>query len=178
MGAAGTVYSFTISISDNDRAIYETLKFTTAQHPSESPQYLMARILAYCLEYGEGITFSHGLWESEEPAIWGHDLTGKLTTWVEIGTPSLERLHRATKAAGRVVVYLQRDATDFIDQCRAADFPHGERLHIVQLPINLLCYLVDHADRRMSLELSRSEGTLYLQCSDNSLAGELISVTL
>lgn len=178
MSAAGTVYSFTVSLSDNDRAIYETLKFTTAQHPSESPQHLMARVLAYCLEYGEGVTFSRGLWESEEPAIWGHDLTGKLTSWIEIGTPSIERLHRATKAASRVAVYLHKDAVDFIESCRSANFPHGERLHIIRIPPNLLQHLVEHSDRRMSFELSRSEGTLYVQHGDTSLAGEAVPVVL
>jgi uncharacterized protein YaeQ len=43
----------------------------------ESAEYLVTRLLAYCLEYQEGIAFSKGLSEPEEPAIVVRDLTGR-----------------------------------------------------------------------------------------------------
>ena len=55
------MYVFTVRLADADRAIYETLVLRVAQHPSESPEYLVARVMAYCLEYVEGISFSKGL---------------------------------------------------------------------------------------------------------------------
>jgi uncharacterized protein YaeQ len=53
-GAARLTYStmfvFTVRIADADRAVYEALVLRVAQHPSETPEYLIARVLAYCLE--------------------------------------------------------------------------------------------------------------------------------
>jgi uncharacterized protein YaeQ len=56
--------------------VAETLELRVAQHPSESPEFLIARVLAYCLECAEGIAFSKGLSDPDEPAILVRDLTG------------------------------------------------------------------------------------------------------
>jgi len=38
-----------------------------ARHPSESEEYLIARVLAYLLEFAEGIEFSRGVSDPAEP---------------------------------------------------------------------------------------------------------------
>src|ERR1700728_1424015 len=103
MALSATVYVITVRLADADRNVYETLTLRVAHHPSESADYLLTRVLAYCLEYGEGIAFSKGLSDPEEPAIAVRDLTGALQTWIDIGTPAGDRLHKASKAARRVV---------------------------------------------------------------------------
>jgi len=100
MALGATIYSFTIQLSDMDRGVYETLDLRVAQHPSEAAEYMLTRVMAYCLEYQEGITFSKGLADADQPAVWVHDPTGRLTVWIEVGTPTAERLHRASKLAG------------------------------------------------------------------------------
>ena len=60
MALNATVYSFEINLSDLDRKIYQALAFRVAKHPSETDAYLMTRVLAYCLEYREGLRFSKG----------------------------------------------------------------------------------------------------------------------
>ena len=99
MALGATIYTFDIELADSDRAVYETLNLRVAQHPSETPDYLLTRVLAYCLEFSEGIGFSKGLSDPDEPAIFVRDLTGALQVWVDIGLPEPERLHRASKAA-------------------------------------------------------------------------------
>src|ERR1019366_5481520 len=64
MALSATVYVFTVRLADADRGVYETLNLRVAQHPSESPEYLITRVLGFCLEYTEGIAFSKG--RSEE----------------------------------------------------------------------------------------------------------------
>ena len=81
-------------------AYTKTLTLRVAQHPSESADYLLTRLLAYCLEYTEGIAFSKGLSNPEEPAIAVRDLTGALQTWIDIGTPAGDRLHKAARPHG------------------------------------------------------------------------------
>ena len=94
MALTATIYNFDIDLSDSDRGVYETVALRVAQHPSESNEYLIARVLAYLLEYAEGIVFSRGVSEPEEPMISVRDLTGKISSWIEIGTPDSARLHR------------------------------------------------------------------------------------
>src|SRR4029079_15235310 len=102
MALGATVYHFAIELSDVDRSRYEALDLRLARHPSESMRYLLTRRLAYCLSYEDGITFSkEGISSTEEPPLAVRDPTGLLLAWIEIGTPSAERLHKASKAAKR-----------------------------------------------------------------------------
>src|SRR5581483_5256403 len=105
MAQGATVYTFTVELSDVDRSVYETLELKTARHPSETLDYLVTRVLAYGLEHAEGIAFTKGLGEGEEPAIWVRDLTGQLKAWIEVGSPEPAKVHKAAKAAPRVAVY-------------------------------------------------------------------------
>ncbi|MEO8017301.1 MAG: YaeQ family protein, partial [Pseudomonadota bacterium] len=73
MALGATVYTFDIELADADRAVYESLSLRVAQHPSETSDYLMTRTLAYCLEFAEGIGFSKGLADPDEPAIFVRD---------------------------------------------------------------------------------------------------------
>ena len=166
-----TVYVFTVRLADADRGVYETLILRVAQHPSESPEYLVTRVLAYCLEYTEGIVFSKGLSEPDEPAIAVHDLTGTLQTWIDIGTPEGPRLHKASKAARRVVVYAHRDVEPWLTRLA------GERIHRAgELEINvmdraLIAALVGRLERRMDFDLAVSERNLYVSFDEETLTG-------
>jgi uncharacterized protein YaeQ len=106
MALGATVHRFLVTLSDVDRGVYESLDVRVARHPSESGRYLLTRTLAYCLSYEEGIVFSKGgISSTDEPPIAIRDATGVLKTWMEIGSPSAERLHKASKAAPRVELY-------------------------------------------------------------------------
>ena len=109
MALTATIYNFDIHLSDVDRNVYETLSLRVAQQPSETEEYLVTRVLAYCLEYTDGIAFTKGLAEPDTPAITVRDLTGALRGWIEIGSPDADRLHKASKASPRVAVYTHKD---------------------------------------------------------------------
>src|SRR5512145_755182 len=108
MALTATVRRFEIALADSDRGVYEQLDLRVAQHPSESERYLVARVIARALEHGEGVSFTRGLDADDEPALWQRDLRNDLQAWIEVGAPSPERLHRASKACPRVVVYTWR----------------------------------------------------------------------
>src|SRR5580692_10854733 len=111
MALTATMHHFHVTVSDVDRAVYQTLDFRVARHPSESGRYLTTRTLAYCLSYEDGIAFSKGgLSSAEEPPITVRDPTGILLAWIDVGSPSAERLHKAAKAARRVALYTHVDA--------------------------------------------------------------------
>src|SRR5689334_12641398 len=109
MALQATVRRLKVQLSDVDRGVYETLDLRLAQHPSETELFLVTRALAYCLSFEEGIAFGHGLSNVDEPALWVREPDGRLKAWIEVGTPSAERLHRAAKAAPRVCIFTQHD---------------------------------------------------------------------
>ena len=178
MALTATIYNFDVQLSDVDRGVYESLSFKAAQHPSESDEYLIARVLAYCLEYREGIAFSKGLAEPDEPAIMVRDLTGSPLVWIEIGAPDADRLHKASKATPRVVVYTHKDAARLVQQLAGARIHRRETIEVVALDRALIASLVERLDRRMSFELSVTEGHLYLTIGDSTLEGVLERRTL
>lgn len=162
MAQGATIYTFDIDLADADRAVYQTLNLRVAQHPSETPDYLFTRVLAYCLEFSEGIGFSKGLSDPDEPAIYVRDLTGALEVWVDIGLPEPERLHRASKAAPRVAVYTHKDAAMWAERIRDAKIHRGEKLAAYAFEREWLMALVSKLERRMKFSLARSEGEIYL----------------
>ena len=101
LALTASIYNFEITLSDVDRNVYEPIAFKAAQQPSETDEYLVARVLAYALEYTEGIGFSGGIAEADQPAIFVRDMTGALKAWIDIGSPDANRLHKASKAAPR-----------------------------------------------------------------------------
>ena len=60
MALTSTVYNLDVSFADADRGVYEDLALRVALHPSETLEFMLTRVLAYCLEYEEGITFWGG----------------------------------------------------------------------------------------------------------------------
>ena len=178
MALSATIYVFTVRLADADRGVYETLSLRVAQHPSESPEFLLTRLLAYCLEYTEGIAFSKGLSDPDEPAIAVRDLTGVLATWIDIGTPEAARLHKASKAARRVVVYAQREVESWLARLAGERIHRADELEIVVMDRELLAAMVTRLERRMDIDLSVSERTLYVSIGEDTLTGSLESATL
>ncbi len=168
MALGATIYTFDIELADSDRAVYTTLNLRVAQHPSETPDYLFTRVLAYCLEYAEGIAFSKGLSDPDEPAIAVRDLTGALRVWVDIGLPEPERLHRASKAAPRVAVYTHKDPAQWVEKLAAAKIYRAEKLAVFALDRAWLGQLVARLERRMQFSLARSEGEIYVTLGEQT----------
>jgi uncharacterized protein YaeQ len=173
MAQSSTIYVFTVRLADADRGVYETLNLRLAQHPSESPEYLVTRLLAYCLEYGEGIAFSRGLSDTEEPAITVRDLTGALQTWIEIGTPEAARLHKASKSARRVVVYAHRDTGPWLARVAGERIHRAESIEIMAMDRTLIAAMVERLERRMDFDLSVSERNLYISVGEETLSGSV-----
>jgi len=168
MALGATIYTFDIELADSDRAVYQTLNLRVAQHPSETADYLLTRVLAYCLEYAEGIAFSKGLSDPDDPAIAVRDLTGALQVWVDIGLPEPERLHRASKAAPRVAVYTHKDPAQWVEKLAGAKVYRAEKLEVFALDRAWLAQIVARLERRMQLSLARSEGEIYLTTGDTT----------
>ena len=173
MALGATIYSFEITLNDADRGVYEALSFRVARHPSETAEYLLTRVLAYCLEYTDGIQFSKGLSEPDVPALAVRDLTGILLTWIDIGAPEADRLRKATSSARRVAVYSHRDVVALIERLNAAALRRAEEIEIYAVDRDFLAALAARLDRRMSFDLSISERHAYITLGGEALNGQI-----
>jgi len=157
---ASTIYSVTIDLSDLDRGVYETLDLRVARHPSETAEYMLVRLLAFCLEYQEGIALTEGVSSGDEPALVVRDLTGRLTAWIEVGLPDAARLHRGSKLAGRAAVYTHRDVRQLLLQLSGAKIHRAGEIPIRAFDRTAIEELASLIERRASLAVSVSGGEL------------------
>lgn len=178
MALTATIYNFEIDLSDNDRSVYETVSLRVPQHPSESDEYLIARVLAYLLEHTEGLTFSRGVSEPDEPTLSVRDLTGAIKTWIEIGTPDAARLHKASKATPRVVVYCHKEGAQWLKGLAAAGIHRADALEIYGMDRTLIAQLVSRLDRRMSFSVSITDRELYVSIGDVNITGAVTRLTI
>jgi len=178
MALTATIYNFTINLSDVDRSVYETLVVKVAQHPSETKEYLIARVIAYALEYTEGISFSAGIADPEHPAIGVRDLTGALKVWIDIGSPDANRLHKASKAAPRVVVYTHKEPRLIIKQLGGERIHRVEALELYAIDRGLIAELVEQLERRMKFDLSVTDRHLFISIDGDTLSGAVERISL
>jgi uncharacterized protein YaeQ len=171
MAISSTIFNFDIQLADVDRGVYESLALRVACHPSETEEYLLTRVLAYCLEYTEGISFSRGLADPDEPAITVRDLSGALRVWIEIGAPDAARLHKASKASPRVVVYTHKDAAALVRQLAAERIHRAESIEIYGVDRALLAELASRLERRTAFDLSVTERHLFININGASIDG-------
>jgi uncharacterized protein YaeQ len=170
MALGATVHTFKIELADSDRGVYAPLDLRVARHPSETEEHLLTRVLAYCLEYTEGIGFSNGLSDPDQPAISVRDLTGALRVWIDVGAPEAPRLHRAAKLAPRVAVYTHKDAGQLAARLRAEKIHRAEALELYAVDRDWLATLAARLERRMEFALTVADAQIYL-----SLGAETIS---
>jgi len=173
MALNATIHFFEIELADADRGVYERLALRVAQHPSEAPDFLVTRVLAYCLEATDGIGFSSGLSTPDEPAIFVRDRTGAYLSWIDIGVPDAARVHRASKAAPRVAVYTHKPPEQLRKALAGERIHRAQELHLVAVDRGLIAQWVQRLQRRMKLALSVSGGQLYLTIGGQTLEGSL-----
>lgn len=179
MAQTATMFHFQIELSDVDRSVYETLDLRVARHPSESMRYMLTRTLAYSLEYEEGIAFSKGgLSSDDEPPIAIRDLTGLLLAWIDIGSPSAERLHKAAKAAPRVALYTHADLGLLRREAGSRAIHRVEDIAVWRVEGSFLDALEAKVDRHTKLGLLRTDGALYATLGDKTLEGTLTRASL
>ena len=173
MALTATIYSFDIDLSHVDRGVYESLSLRVACHPSETPEYLLSRVLAYCLEFTEGIGFGKGLAEPGEPALAVRDLTGALKVWIDVGAPDAARLHKASLAGPRVVVYTHKEPRLIMAQLAGERIHRVEALEIYSFDREMLAGLTARLERRLAFSLSVSDAHLYITVGEETFSGAL-----
>ena len=163
MALTATIYNLSVDLSDIDRDIYQKLDLCVARQPSETIEYMLMRVFAYCLEYGNGIVFTEGVAAGDEPAVFIRDPTGRITAWIEVGMPDADRLHRGNKLAGRAAVYTHRDVRKLLAQLSAANIPRLGDIPVYAFDPSFVDEVAETIGRRTALSLTITEREVYLE---------------
>lgn len=173
MALTATMHTFAIELADVDRAVYEKLDLRVAQQPSETAGYMLSRVLAYCLEYTEGISLTEGVAAGDEPAVLVRDLTGRISAWIEVGAPDAARIHRAAKLADRVAVYTHRAIRLVLDQLSGKGIHRAGEIPVFTFDPGFIDEVSGLITRRNVLALTITERQLYLD-----IAGRTLTTTI
>jgi len=170
MALKATMYSLEIHLADVDRSVYEQVDLRIAMQPSETVDYMFLRVLAFCLEYGEGISLTEGVAAGDEPAVLIRDLTGKINAWIEVGMPPPDRLHRGHKLAGRAAVYTDRTIKKLLDELAGAKVHRVSDIPVYAFKSGFVEEVARLLERRSRLSLTITERELYLEVDGRSFA--------
>jgi uncharacterized protein YaeQ len=179
MALGATLHRYALRIEDVERGVYADVEVRLARHASESDGYFIARLLAFALAYEDGLAFSDGgLSDVDEPAISRRDLVGRILTWIEIGAPSPERLHRASKRADEVVIYTHRDPAQLVKDATRFGVHRGEAIRVVAFEPKLVDALGARIERNGALEIVHTAGTLYVTTKGETFEGTVTTCPL
>ena len=162
MAIGATIHTFAVQLADVDRGIYEDLALRVARQSSETNVFMLTRVLAYCLEYTEGIAFSEGIAATDEPAVLVRDLTGRITAWIEVGAPDAARLHQGSRLAERTVVYTHRDPAKVAAQWTGKRIHRASEIRLRSFDPGFVDTMAAAIERRNDMTLSISDGRIYL----------------
>lgn len=179
MTNAALLYRFRIDLSDVDRGVYEQLDFRVSLHPSESVGYMLTRVLAYALNYEDGIQFSAmGLGDPDGPAILIPGNNGNVDLWIEIGNPSAKKLHRASKAVNRLKVYTHKNPRGIFEEAESREIHRAAEIEIYAFPQAFLERLGTDLPRDVRWQVLHHERLLTVSGADKNEQVELTRLQL
>jgi uncharacterized protein YaeQ len=173
MAVGATMHTFSVQLADVDRGIYEDIGLRVARHPSETAAFMMTRVLAYCLEFEEGIAFSEGISSTDEPAVLVRDLTGRITAWIEVGAPDADRLHYGSRLADRTAVYTHRDPAKVMALWAGKRIHRPEAITLHSFDPGFVDAAAAVLERRNAMTLSITERRIYLELNGTILSSAI-----
>ena len=162
MALKSIVYKAELQINDFDRHRYDNYALTIAQHPSETEERMMVRVLAYALNADEALAFGKGLSSDDEPDLWLKDLTGAIRLWIDVGLPDVKSLRKAAGRAEQVLLYAYGKAADIWWRENRGEVERIDNLVVYQLDAASTQGLAALTERTMRLQFSVQDGELNL----------------
>ena len=170
MALKASILKAELQVSDMDRNHYEGYSLTLAQHPSETEERLMVRLLAFALNADQALAFGRGLSTEDEPDLWRRDLTGQIEQWIELGQPDEARIRKACGRAGSVRVYNYggRASSLWWDKVRAG-LERCRNLEVFDIAPESVQALAGLCQRNMSLQCMIQDGEVQLMSDTASI---------
>jgi uncharacterized protein YaeQ len=158
MALGATIYKANVQIADMDGHYYFTHALTLAQHPSETEERLMVRLLAFMLYASDMLEFGKGLSSEDEPALWQKDLTGTIELWIDVGLPEERDLRKACGRAEQVVLITYGRGADIWWHQNRDKLKRLKNLTVLNLPATQTQALAKLANRTMQLQCTIQDG--------------------
>jgi uncharacterized protein YaeQ len=172
MALKATIYKVNIELADMDRNYYDSLQLTIAQHPSETEQRLMVRVIAYILNAHPDLKFGKGLSDEDEASLWQINYSDEINVWIELGQPDEKRLKKACNQAKQVKLYSYgSSATTWWSQVEN-NLKKFDRLSIELFEQSTCDALSKLLSRNMEFQCSIQDGQLWLTSGDETLLVE------
>ena len=163
MATKATILKAELMISDMNRHYYQTHQLTVAQHPSETEERLMVRLVAFALHASDSLAFTKGISTDDEPDIWDKDLTDHITTWIDLGQPEDKRIRKACGRADEVFIYTYQPRNAGPWFAKAAEtLSRFDKLNIIAIDTVSATTLADLCDRNMTLQCNIQDDAVYL----------------
>jgi len=176
MAQPSTIYRVGIQLSDIDRGLYESIQITVAQHPSETAERLLARILAYALYYDQDLTFTKGVGAGDEPDLWIKGSDGRVKNWIEVGLPDAERLIKASRHSEQVALCAFGSSLPIWEKQHLSKLIDISNLKVICLNLAFLGQLAERLQRSIIWTLTITEGTLYLEIDGETFESTVTSL--
>ena len=174
MALPATIYRVNIQLSDIDRDCYESLQTTVARHPSETAERLILRVLAFAVCWEPELAFTRGVASGDEPDLWTRGGDGRITSWIEVGLPDPERLIKASRHVGRVVLFASGAALPRWAAQHLSKLEGIANLTVIGFEQEFLNRLTDQLERTVTWSLTITGGSLYLGANGATLETSLI----
>ena len=174
MALKATIYKADLQIADMDRHYYADHVLTIARHPSETDERMMVRVLTYALNAQEGIAFTKGLFDVDEPEVWVKDLTGAIMLWIDLGQPDETRIRRACSRAEQVLVVCYSSSCEVWWKQIADKLIRLNNLTVLQLPAGTSRALAALVERTMRLQCLMQDGEVWVNTDHASVPVKLM----
>ncbi len=170
MALSSTIFKANLQISDMDRHYYAEHQLTLARHPSETDERMMVRLLAFALNADEHLSFTKGLCDDEEPALWQKSYSDEIELWVDVGQPDERRLRKACSRAAQVSLYLYGGRTaEQWWQRNVNKLQRFSNLSVIEIPETACQEMASLVQRSMQLQCTVQDGELWLNCGDQTV---------
>jgi len=155
MALTATIIKAELQLADMDRHYYQQHSLTIAQHPSETEERLMLRLVVFALHASETLAFTKGLSSDDEPDIWQKNLMGEVELWIELGQPSEKRLRKACGRAEQVLVYTYgRNTVEPWWKQIQPQLSRFDNLSVFYIPPAITKALATSASRQMDIQVN------------------------
>ena len=169
MALKAKIFKVNINLADMDREYYDTINLTIAQHPSETDQRMMVRLLAFILNAHEDLQFGKGLSDEDEAVIWQVNYSSVIDLWIELGQIDNKRIKKACSRAKSVKLYCYGSSVNTWWSQNQSKMAKFDLLTIEQFSQETTHALVKLVNRTMELQCSIEDGQLWLTADDETL---------
>ncbi|MEJ6077698.1 YaeQ family protein [Vibrio sp. 1-Bac 57] len=167
MALKPTIFKMNINVSNLDQDVYETIPLTIAQHPSETTERMVTRILAFVLNNQEFLSFTKGLSEADDPDIWAKNYSDEFLLWVDVGEPGFERIKKACRQAKSVKIYTFNTKSNVWWKQSLKDFSKINA-QVYQFDFEQIQSFASLVERTMDFSITLTDNVFYIAADKGS----------